>query len=166
MSFRRRAFGSGGFSTDNRNTFGRVRIPKRRVASQRSPRSQVAESLEPSGRPRERALGRASNARRVSPGQPPSVLRRPRYRPRAVLAICVGRERAQVLCRRSDIDELRRIESPAGFRVSMVADWKGEVRVYAGSGREWTEMREKVLKPLSRQRRGGRVSMTLLPRGC
>lgn len=81
-----------------------------------------------------------------------------------MLAICVGRERAEVLCRRSDINELWCIESPAQFRVSMVADWKGEVRVYAESGREWTEMRDNVLKPLSRQRRSRRVSMMLLPR--
>lgn len=71
-----------------------------------------------------------------------------------------------MLCRRSDIDELWCIESPAEFRVSMVDEWKGEVRVFADSGSEWTEMQEKVLKPLSRQRRGRRVSMTLFPRGC
>ena len=57
MGFRRRAFGSGGFSTDNRTTFGRVR--KRRVVPQRSQRSRVVQSLEPPVGPRERAVSRA-----------------------------------------------------------------------------------------------------------
>ena len=128
MSFRRQAFGSGGFSTDNRNTFGRVRIPKRRVVPQRPLRSRVVEGLEPSSRSTEKALSRTRNTRRGSAGRPPSLRRRSRQRPRTALAICVGSERAQALRRQSDIDELWCIESPAEFRASMIADWTGEVR--------------------------------------
>lgn len=166
MGFRRRAFGSGGYSTDNRTTFGRVRMPRRQGVPSRSPSSQMVESLEPSARAREPALSRAGITRRTSPSRPPSFRRRSSQSPRTVLAIVVGRERAQMLCRRSEIDELWCIDSPAEFRVSMVADWKGDVSVYAASGREWNEMREKVLKPLSRRRHGRRVSMKPLPRGC
>ena len=134
-AFKRRAFGKDGFTTDNRNTFGRVRVPKRR----------------PSDQPQREPV-------------PESEASAPQVRESGVLAICLGVDRARTIEKQPDVQRVLALDSPADIRVSLAREWQGQVRIYAEPGDEWNQAREHILKPLSRQRGGGkRVTMAPFP---